>query len=135
VLSDTKREAVFHVPTATFTASLLRPDQSFGEAKSVTVNTTALEALAARQGATPDLLKLDLQGAELAALKGASALMPGVQAVAVEVNFEPRYEGCARFGDVVSFLEGVGFYLHRLYEIHSDDLGRWRFADALFVRR
>lgn len=61
--------------------------------------------------------------------------MAGVRAAAVEVNFEPRYEGCARFGDVVCFLESAGMYLHRLYEIHSAVSGRWRFADALFISR
>jgi FkbM family methyltransferase len=133
-LSDSAGEAAFHVPSAAFTASLLTPSSSFGATNNLTVQTTTLADWATRESLAPDFLKLDLQGAELRALRGAEPIMAGVRAAAVEVNFETRYEGSARFGDVVSFLESAGMYLHRLYEIHSAVSGRWRFADALFIR-
>jgi FkbM family methyltransferase len=133
-LSDREGEAAFHVPNAAFTGSLLTPSASFGATKELHVRTTTLAEWAARASVAPDFVKLDLQGAELNALRGAAAIMPAVRAAVIEVNFVPRYEGCARFGDVATFFESAGFHLHRLYEIHSAGSGRWQFADALFVR-
>lgn len=127
-LSDREGEATFHVPAADFTASLLTPGQSFGATETLTVRVTTLDSFPA------DVIKLDLQGNELAALKGATKILPGVKAVLCEVNFVPRYDGCALAHDVMSFLAGYGLQFHRFYEVHTSKTGRWEFADALFVR-
>jgi FkbM family methyltransferase len=129
-LSNVVGEAQFHVTAEGFTSSLLDPGASFGSARTITVPATTLDAF----GRAPEVVKLDLQGAELAALRGAVATLPSVRAVLCEVNFIPRYKDCALFGEVAHFLEGAGFGLYRLYEIHSDKAGRWQFADALFAR-
>jgi FkbM family methyltransferase len=83
----------------------------------------------------PELIKLDLQGHELAALRGAGGLLDsGVQAVVTEVNFRPRYEGSCLYHDVAGFLYSKGFLLFRLYEIWGDARGNWLQGDGLFVR-
>lgn len=87
-----------------------------------------------RAGLRPDILKLDLKGAELAALRGAERILPGVRAVLCEVNFIPRYDGCSDFADVTHSLARNGLRLHRLYEIHAGPGGRYEFADALYLR-
>jgi FkbM family methyltransferase len=129
-LSDVVGEAQFHVTSEGFTSSLLDPGTSFGNALTITVPVTTLDAF----GKSPDVLKLDLQGAELAALRGAVTALRSTRFVLCEVNFIARYKDCALFGEVARFLEGAGFGLYRLYEIHSDNAGRWQFADALFAR-
>lgn len=137
-LSDEAGEHEFHTPEkAAYTGSLLAPTEALGRAPAVssTVRTTTLDAWAAEHGVSPEVLKLDLQGAELAAIRGAASILPGVKAVVCEVNFVPRYEGCCVFGEVVSAMLDAGLHLGRIYEIHAGRSGLWTFGDALFVRR
>lgn len=56
-----------------------------------------------------DLLNLDIQGAELLALKGFSKNLHKVNAVYTEINTESVYENCALVEDLDSFLENFGF--------------------------
>lgn len=133
-LSDSEGEAEFHVPAAAFTASLLTPDAAFGSARVDKVRTTTLDKWSEQHGAT-DVLKLDLQGAELQALKGATSMLSNVRVILCEVNFVPRYEGCSLFHEIAAFLAEQGFMLHRLYDLRSLPSGAWEMADAIFIKR
>ena len=55
------------------------------------------------------LVNLDIQGAELRALRGFGSLLAGVKWIYCEVNIADLYEGCARLGDLDEFLLGEGF--------------------------
>ena len=70
------------------------------------MTTTTVDTLCATQEITqPDLLVLDLQGAELLALRGATRTLAEVAAVYTEVNTAELYEGCALLDDLDAFLE------------------------------
>jgi FkbM family methyltransferase len=56
-----------------------------------------------------DLLALDIQGAELMALRGCSGLVERVQAILCEVSFEELYEGCALADEIDAHLGQFGF--------------------------
>ncbi len=56
-----------------------------------------------------NLLTLDIQGAELLALKGAVKTLPHIDFLSTEVNFENLYEGCAQIEEIDDFLAGFGF--------------------------
>lgn len=133
-LSDYEGEAVFHVPDAAFTASLLTPGDSFGATQDVSVTVTTLDKWETEHGPV-DVLKLDLQGAELSALKGAEHMLKNVRAILCEVNFVPRYEDCALFHEIAAFLAEQGFLLHRLYDIRSLPNGALEMADAIFLKK
>jgi FkbM family methyltransferase len=60
-------------------------------------------------GAAFDLLALDIQGAELLALRGAPDLLGRVRAVNCELAFEELYEGCALAPEIDAHLGGFGF--------------------------
>jgi FkbM family methyltransferase len=64
-----------------------------------------------------DVLKLDVQGAELLVLRGGAELLRTVRLVELEVVFNPLYTGQALFGDVDAFLRGHGFELWRLGQL------------------
>ncbi len=77
-----------------------------------------------------NLLKLDIQGAELMALKGCPGLLPHVEAVLVEVNYEELYAGCPPIEAMDAFLEGQGFERVVTTTPHHSSC-----ADAFYVRR
>lgn len=56
-----------------------------------------------------DLLSLDIQGAELMALRGCPDLLARVSAVSCELCFEELYEGCALAPDIDAHLAKSGF--------------------------
>ncbi len=56
-----------------------------------------------------NLLNIDIQGAELLALKGAHNLLVYIDALNIEVNFEELYEGCPLIDEIDAFLDGYGF--------------------------
>jgi FkbM family methyltransferase len=61
-----------------------------------------------------DVMKLDVQGAELAVLRGAERLLDGVRLIEIEVTFNAIYDGQPLFPEVDSYLRGRGFTLWRL---------------------
>lgn len=60
-----------------------------------------------------DLLKIDIQGAELMVFENAIDRLTGALVVQTEVEFVPMYRGQPLFSDVDRFLRGHGFLLHR----------------------
>jgi hypothetical protein len=85
-------------------------------------------------GRPPDILKLDLQGAELLALQGAGERIAEVTALIIEVEFNAIYEGQPLFGEVDAYLRRHGFQLFNLYELWTRPEGRISAGDALYLR-
>lgn len=77
-----------------------------------------------------DVLKLDVQGAELAALRGARRLLESVRVVYLEVSFVPMYKDCPLFPEVDGFMQQRGYRRHAVYP--SDQPQHW--GDALYVK-
>lgn len=75
-----------------------------------------------------NMLVMDLQGAEMFCLRGASRFLAGVDYVFTEVNNAEVYRGCARVEQLDAFLEGF----ERVDTYWVGDQG-W--GDALYVRR
>jgi hypothetical protein len=92
-----------------------RLDLACGTAKSLRIEANPAKSIdqtieeAGHNPAEYDLLNLDVQGAELTALKGATGILPNVQAILTEVNFEERFAGCAQIEQMDAFLEAQGF--------------------------
>ena len=84
-----------------------------------------------------DLLKMDIQGAELSALRGASGLLArqGIGAVLLEVLFQPLYKDQPLFWDIGAYMASHGYGLYRLFEpqYHPRNPNVLSWADALFL--
>lgn len=80
-----------------------------------------------------DILKLDLQGYELEALKGAERSLPSTKLILTEVEFVPLYENQPLFGDLDVFLRGQGFFLLNLYELWTHPDGQLTSGDAIYL--
>jgi FkbM family methyltransferase len=77
-----------------------------------------------------NLLHLEIQGGELLALKGAAGLLPNVQAILTELNYEELYTGGATVEQMDAFLEARGFdRVATTTPIHAS----W--GSAFYVRR
>jgi FkbM family methyltransferase len=84
----------------------------------------------------PSLLKIDTQGFELSVLRGAQLVTSAVQAIQIELSFEPLYDGQARVREIIDFLDDMGFELYDLIpgfrHPRTDQLLQ---ADGIFTRR
>ncbi len=63
------------------------------------------------------LLKLDLQGFELRALRGAGELLGNVKAIYSEAQIIPEYEGADTFAELDRYLTDHGFRLYQLTDL------------------
>jgi FkbM family methyltransferase len=79
-------------------------------------------------------LKLDLQGNELAALKGAVNLLKKVIAIEIEMTTDQMYEGQAIFLEVVTYLGEHGFHLYSFADPFRDHTGQSMYFDAIFKK-
>lgn len=79
-------------------------------------------------------LKLDLQGNELAALKGAVNLLKKVTAIEIEMTTDQMYEGQAIFLEVVKYLGENGFHLYSFADPFRNHSGRSIYFDAIFKK-
>lgn len=98
---------------------------------SIPVRTTTVDTLlksAGISGSDLGFLNMDLQGAELKALRGMPDYLTHVRQIYTEVSFEELYEGCCLFQDLTGFLLARGFSLTDLLPIEHG----W--GEALFVR-
>jgi FkbM family methyltransferase len=85
--------------------------------KSETIETSRLDDIA--EAADLDLLKIDVQGAELMVFENATSALRNAVLIQTEVEFLPFYVDQPLFADVDSFLRRQGFVLHRFDQLKS----------------
>jgi FkbM family methyltransferase len=84
--------------------------------------------------ARPDLIKMDIQAGELAALKGAIATLPSVRALHLETWIMQAYGGkIPLLVDLMAFLQPLRFRLFDLGTQFRKDDGALYSIDACFV--
>lgn len=90
-----------------------------------------------------DFLKLDVQGAEMDVLRGASRILHSVLAIQTEVEFVPIYENQPLFADVDQLLRSHGFMFYKFVNMEGRRLasfgnlgegGQALWSDAVYLR-
>ena len=102
----------------------------------VTVPVATLDGFCAERGIDRvDLLKMDIQGYELRALRGARGLLDrrAVRIVYSEVLFGRLYEGQAFYHDIAAHLGSFGYQLYGLYHLIRGHNGVLGWGDAMFL--
>lgn len=115
----------------TETQARLFPGTAEAGTQEVTVGRLG-EYLSAEEIASPALLKLDVQGYELEALRGCVEVLPRFDYVYAECSFVEFYEGQALADEVISWLRHRGFRLVGCYNLVYDRSGLAMQGDLLF---
>lgn len=106
--------------------------------KETVVTATTLDEFCRSEGInTIDILKMDIQGGELLALRGAQRMLKdrAIELIYTEVLFAALYEGQASFVDLFSHLVAADYRLFGLYDLQCSPNQALGWADAIFVRR
>lgn len=81
-----------------------------------------------------ELLKADVQGAEIEVLRGASRALRNAQLVLLEAAILPYNEGAPRFSELVAFMASKGFEVVDIADaMHCEDVERVLHFDVLFA--
>lgn len=80
-----------------------------------------------------DVVKLDLQGYDYFALKGAAVTLQKAKVVLVEVFFKEIYNGCHCFPDILNLMIDLGFELRTMCGLHYGYADELLWADAIFL--
>lgn len=129
-LGGTDGTATLHLPQNDVGASLLRHNASmlsrFGHdalhetIRTLPVSTSTLDSAVRDRGiASPDYLKIDVEGAELAILSAAKETLGACSGVKVEVSFLEQRHGQPLMQDVLTYLLESGFVLAEIRSLHS----------------
>lgn len=136
------RTAEFHVSAADDSSSLLpigqRQRDAFpgtSERTTITVQVTRLDGvLKPAELNGPTLLKIDVQGGELGVLQGATALLPSIDSVLVEVSFVELYAGQPLVDAVWTNLRDAGFSCRGVWALTFGPGRECLQGDFLFAR-
>jgi FkbM family methyltransferase len=129
----------FYLPrhAATTGASLYREQTShyLGENLHVlSVTTRRLDAFATEhQLPSPDLIKLDVQGAELDVLRGAGALLTNCIALVAELSFVQGNEHAPLVAEMIAGINKLGFRCTDVCKIRRTAIGSVGQIDILFA--
>ncbi len=143
-ISDSNSIADFEVNESSASSSLLPLDETHKQmypgarkTRKIKVNVSTLDWWAEdRKLKQPILLKLDVQGNELRALRGALSVLTSVDYVLTEIDIGALYKGQATFHEIDQLLYGVGLqFIDFFPEKRSPETLRCIFGDALFARR
>ena len=165
-LAETAGPLAFHLARRQMTSSCFAPDLDFlrrfpdhadyEPLKTVKLPAMGLDAARAEAAAAPggegdgsraddpDFVKLDIQGSELAVLRGGDATVRGPAAgLEIEVEFGPVYAGQPLFADIDAHVRARGFQLFDLRPFRwkrtiglraGGPRGQIAFADALYFK-
>lgn len=141
-LGPERGQATLHVSARSDNSSLLpigeaqlRVFPGTAEIGTVTVPVGPLTAFVTREELVPAaLLKIDVQGFELAVLQGAEALLDAFDWLYIEASWQALYEGQALVDEVIDYITARGFALAGEYNRFVGSDGLPVQADFLFRR-
>ncbi len=84
-----------------------------------------------------NILKMDIQGGELAAIRGATKLLADkrIDLIYTELMVGPHYKGQSKYFEVCSVLDQFDYTLYSLHNQCINCRGRLGWLDGIFVRR
>ncbi len=115
VVADHEGEIDFYVRGKTMAAALFResieilsPERSNSPAEGVRTRTVTIDKFCAGRGVSPDRIKIDVEGAELFVLRGASATLAGGAEILCEIHPNALNALACSLEDVEALLRSQG---------------------------
>lgn len=136
-VTDYDGKATLHTMSMDQSSSLLEPKEHLKlypmieKTGEIQVDCRTLDSLMDECAINPanfNYLHMDIQGAELKALKGASKLLPHLEAITCEINFVEMYKGCPMASDIDAYLGDR--HIHRVAQIGCEQWG-----DGFYVKK
>jgi FkbM family methyltransferase len=93
------------------------------------------DVLAEMSGHEFDLLKLDVQGAEIDVLRGGLRTLAGVEAIVIELSLLEYNKGAPLIGEAMRWLGEQGFALFDVFPLARTPAGALLQVDGVFLRR
>ena len=103
--------------------------------KEVEVSVKPAQSMFSAAGVVPEVLKLDVQGMEIAILKGLGPMLADINVVEIEVSFVATYSEQPLIQDVIDFMVENGFGLLHIAAFGVAGTGSAIQANALFGNR
>ena len=128
IVGDKPRTVTFHAHKHFNTGGSLYREENYKYWKPHVIETftgemQTIDSIVARRGfGPPQLLKIDIQGAEFIALLGATKTLETVQYVLLEASVHQYNPGAAGFADINTFLDSQGFRLYDIIDFRQDKL-------------
>ncbi len=143
-ISDKSGKRTFYINESVDTNSLLesqptgmRSDVQVKNRSKIEVETTSLDEFCGENSIPQiDILKMDIQGSELDALKGAAQLIKSkkVGLIYTEIYFVAQYANQPLFQDILTYLYQEEYHLQDIYNpIYGNGSIAW--CDAIFLPR
>jgi FkbM family methyltransferase len=138
VLGPERRDAVdfFQMNVPITTGSSLYEEQTRFARSVLKLPMLRLDDVVAELGGQRfQLLKLDVQGAELDVIEGASATLAGIEVLVVELSLVEYNKGAPLIADMTAALKDRGFLMFDIYPMSRNRAGTLLQVDAIFLRR
>ncbi len=134
LLGDSEKEGIEFYEMET--GSSIYEENTHHNRNKVTLNMTTLDAVAAKYPTEGScFIKLDVQGAEIDILKGATQLLKRTEFVMLEVSTLNFNENAPQFADVVIFMKSIGFVLFDICDEHRKGESQVLFQmDLIFIK-
>ncbi len=84
----------------------------------IIVNATTLDEYFADR-THPDILWIDVEGAELRVLRGATTVLPHIRLIHIEISFRPMQIGKPLFWEIQRYLASWNFVFYRFMEVST----------------
>lgn len=135
--SDKSGKTTFYVHRDLVGSSIKKEIEEYNQknAKERAVETKKLDDFLTKENfKTPYLIKMDIQGAEFEALKGASDALKKSQAVILEIGFFDVFERGHQFYEVIDFMKRKGFVIYDVFGLSYRPYdGALSQTDVIFV--
>ena len=135
-VAGTNELRTFYLTQKSHCSSLLKPlkteDSRYHVSREILIDCRTLDSLEVEG----DVLKIDVQGAELEILREAKLVLSNAYVVELEVWFNRRYQDQARIDEIHDILAQYGFKLAGISALYYDDPSRESgigFGDMVYV--
>jgi len=127
----------FYVSSNIKSSSILKPKKHLEKHPHVKFNepiqikTITLDTVMVKESVDTNnynFINMDVQGAELKVLKGATSLLHNIDYIYSEVNISELYENCVLIEEMDNFLQPFGF------ERVETEINAYDWGDALFIK-